>query len=49
MFNKKECSPSEQNNQYSCLDDDIIIDVAKIFNEKMNAGINLKADPKSYT
>ena len=46
MFDKKECSPLEQNNQYSCLDDDIIIDVAKIFNEKMNAGIDLNADPK---
>ena len=46
MFDKKECSPLEQNNRYSCLDDDIIIDVAKIFNEKMNAGIDLNADPK---
>ena len=47
MFDKKECSPLEQNNQYSCLDDDIIIDVAKIFNEKMNTGIDLNADPKT--
>jgi len=46
MFKRQECSPSEQNNEYSCLDDDIIIDVAKIFNEKMNSGIDLKANPK---
>ena len=47
MFDNKECSPSEQNNEYSCLDDDIIIDVAKIFNKKMNSGIDLNADPKT--
>ena len=46
MFKRQECSPSEQNNKYSCLDDDIIIDVAKIFNEKMDTSIDLKADPK---
>ena len=46
MFKRQECSPSEQNNKYSCLDDDIIIDVAKIFNEKMNSGIDLNTDPK---
>ena len=47
MFNNKVCSPLEQNNKYSCLDDDLIIDVAKIFNEKMKAGIDLNRDPKS--
>ena len=34
MFKRQECSPSEQNNQYSCLDDDIIIDVAKILDRQ---------------
>ena len=47
MFKRKECSPLEQNNGYSCLDDDLIIDIAKIFNDKMNANINLKDDPKN--
>ena len=46
MFKRKECSPLEQNNGYSCLDDDLIIDIAKIFNEKMNAKIDLNNTPK---
>ena len=46
MFKRKECSPLEENNSYSCLDDDLIVDIAKIFNEKMNANINLNDTPK---
>ena len=45
MFNKKKCSPLEDDNKYSCMDDDIIIDVAKAMNRKMNANINLKDSP----
>jgi len=46
MFKRKECSPLEQNNKYSCLDDDLILDIAKIFNTKMNANIDLNQSPK---
>ena len=37
--------PLEDDNKYSCMDDDIIIDVAKAMNRKMNANINLKDSP----
>ena len=47
MFKRKECSPLEENNEYSCLDDDLILDIAKIFNGKMNAKINMNDTPKN--
>lgn len=47
MFKRKECSPIEENNSYSCLDDDLILDIAKIFNGKMNAKINMNDTPKN--
>ena len=40
MFKRQECSPLEQNNEYSCLDDDLILDVTKVFNAKMKANID---------
>jgi len=47
MFKRKECSALEKNNKYSCLDDDLILEIANIFNEKMNAKINLKDTPEN--
>ena len=46
MFKRQECSPLEQNNEYSCLDDDLILDVTKVFNTKMKANIDLSATPE---
>ena len=45
MFDRRKCAPVEDDNKYSCMDDDIIIDVAKAMNKKMNANINLKDSP----
>ena len=45
MFDRRKCAPVEDDNQYSCMDDDIIIDVGKAMNKKMNANINLKGSP----
>jgi len=47
MFKRQECSPLEKNNEYSCLDDDLIKDVAEVFNEKMKANIDLKDKPEN--
>lgn len=47
MHIKEHCSPDESDNKYSCLDDDIIIDIAKILNnnnQKIN--INIKESPE---
>ena len=46
MFDKNKCSPLEDDNEYSCMDDDIIIDVGKIFNKKLNTEIDLKQCPR---
>ena len=46
MFDKNKCSPLEDDNEYSCMDDDIIIDVGKIFNNKLNTNIDLNQCPK---
>ena len=35
MFDRRKCAPVEDDNKYSCMDDDIIIDVAKAMNKKM--------------
>ena len=45
MFDRRKCAPVEDANEYSCMDDDIIIDVGKAMNKKMNANINLKGSP----
>ena len=46
MFDRKKCSPEDSDNPYSCMDDDIIIDIARIINREMNAGIDLKQCPR---
>ena len=46
MFKRQECAPIEQKNSYSCLDDDLIVDVAKVFNAKTKANIDLSATPE---
>lgn len=47
MFNKEHCSPVEKDNKYSCMDDDIIKEIAKILNKNSNADIDLNKDVKS--
>ena len=46
MFDRKKCSPEDSDNPYSCMDDDIIIDIARIINREMNAEIDLKQCPR---
>jgi len=46
MFDKNKCSPLEDDNEFSCMDDDIIIDVAKIMNSKLSTNIDLQACPR---
>lgn len=47
MHVKQHCSPIESNNKYSCLDDDIIIDIANILNNNNeNININIKNNPE---
>ena len=47
MFKRQECSPLEKNNKYSCLDDDLILDVAKVFNAKTKSNIDLDDTPEN--
>ena len=35
MFDRRKCAPVEDDNEYSCMDDDIIIDVGKAMNNTM--------------
>lgn len=46
MFDRTKCSPEDSDNPYSCMDDDIIIDIGRIVNSEMNAGIDLKQCPR---
>ena len=46
MFDKNKCSPLEDDNEYSCMDDDIIMDVGKIFNKKLDTNIDMNQCPR---
>lgn len=41
------CSPIKKNKTFSCLDNDIIKEIAKIFNEKLNKNIDLNDSVKN--
>jgi len=47
MHIKEHCSPNESDNKYSCLDDDLILDTAKILNKSKDININLKSTPEN--
>ena len=46
MHIKDHCSPSESDNKYSCLDDDLILEIAKILNTTDDINIDLKLSPE---
>ena len=47
MDNKSKCSPIKGNNCITCIDEDIIKDIAIIFNKKLNGDIDITKSPKS--
>ena len=47
-FNKKHCSPNKSKNALSCIDHDILLKIANIFNKFYNANINLNDKKKLY-
>jgi len=47
-FNKKHCSPKKSKNTLSCIDHDILLKIANIFNNFYNANINLNDKNQLY-
>ena len=47
-FNKKHCSPKKYKNTLSCIDHDILMKIANIFNNFYNANINLNDKNQLY-
>lgn len=47
MDNKSKCSPIKGNNCITCIDEDIIKDIAIIFNKKLKGDIDITKSPKS--
>ena len=47
-FNKNHCSPNKSKNTLSCIDHDILLKIAHIFNKFYNANINLNDKKKLY-
>ena len=47
-FNKNHCSPKKSKNTLSCIDHDILLKIAHIFNKFYNANIDLNDKKKLY-
>ena len=47
-FNQKHCSPKKSKNTLSCIDHDILLKIANIFNKFYNANIDLNDKKKLY-
>ena len=47
-FNKNHCSPNKSKNTLSCIDHDILLKIAHIFNKFYNSNIDLNDKKKLY-